>query len=240
MKSAAATYRAITALVLGIWLLSSALSPRTAEARTSRLKRAWFAVKRSVRRPLNFARAHMTRWADKLEARTPERFKGFVRKLRTATSPMALGKFTHQKFKADGKFLATYGVASSALGYLSLPVLLSTMSPAAVLGVRVAHNLVDAGVLLWRQHHLRTDRSQTLGDTWRQLGVELEGYAEKQRALNRRYLRLLEYKRAVKAEQRAARRQSAYGQGVQSPTFGLFPNAFTQTGPLRPAQSALP
>ena len=160
-------------------------------------------LKKSVGRKLCVARGYCTLAADRVEAALPKRLARGYGKLRLL-SPGHLAAFTGQKFKGDPLFLSSFGVAYPVATHLQIPAYIAMgMNPVAAVVVHEALEIpLGLGILAWRQHHLRKDRSQTFRGTLRSLGREHSEFARSRQQESRRFMK-----------QRArARQQGSLGQ----------------------------
>jgi len=147
-------------------------------------------VRKKIRRGVKIAKGYGTLAADKVQRVLPRRLgKGFA-KIRLA-APTTLGGFAGHMFKKDPLFLGSFGVAYPIAVHLQVPALMAMgMDPvSAVVVHEVAEIPVSLGILAWRQHHIRKDRSQTFGGTLKKMGKDYGQYAKKEQASSRRFIK---------------------------------------------------
>lgn len=146
-------------------------------------------IKAAVDRRILGLRLQCTRLADRLECKLPPRLRPAFEKLRLL-NPLSLAGFAAGKFRQDPVFLAGYGVISKAVDLVKLPLLLAGgVNPLVALAVdQVTGVPLTLGVIVWRQHHLRQDRSQTFRQTTRILFGEYRDFALARRAEDRQLL----------------------------------------------------
>lgn len=170
-------------------------------------------VKRKIRRGVKIAKGYGTLTADKIQASLPRRLsKGFAR-VRLA-APTNLGGFAGHKFKQDKLFLGSFGVAYPVATHMQIPAFVYLgMDPVTALVVHeVAEIPMSLGLLAWRQHHIRKDRSQGFGGTLKKLGKEYGEYAKKQQKSSRRFIK--GYRR-----QRKQNKLRAMSEGLRRPAL---------------------
>jgi hypothetical protein len=140
-------------------------------------------IKKVVDNRMLAFRARCTRIADRIECRLPAGLRPAFDKARYL-NPLTLSAFCVRKFKQDPIFLTAYGVVSTAVGYAVPPLLMA--AGVSAFPALVAHEVIGTpltlGVIAWRQHHLRQDRSQTFLQTARKLFGEYRDFALQRRA----------------------------------------------------------
>ena len=166
-------------------------------------------LKRSLARKLCVARGYCTLAADRVEKALPKRLAKGYSKLRLA-SPGHLAAFTGSKFKQDPLFLGSFGVAYPIATHLQIPAFIAMgMNPAAAL---VAHEVIEIplglGILAWRQHALRKDKSVGFGGTLKSLGKEHAEFARSRQQESRRFMK----QRAMNKQRAKARQQGSLQQ----------------------------
>lgn len=175
-------------------------------------------LKRKIRRGVNIAKGYGTIAADKIQRSLPRRLsKGFA-KIRLA-APTTLGGFAGSMFKKDPVFLGSFGVAYPVAVHAQVPALMYLgLDPVSAV---VVHEVVEIplslGILAWRQHHIRQDRSQTFGGTLKKMGTDYSAFAKKEQANSRRYIKA--YKRLKSRNQ--LRKLSAGLQNNPQPSLAL-------------------
>ena len=147
-------------------------------------------LRRSINRKLCVARGYCTLAADRLESKLPRRLATGYKKLRLL-SPGHLAAFSGHKFKRDPLFLSSFGVAYPVATHLQIPAFIALgMNPVAAV---IAHEVVEIplglGILAWRQHHLRKDKSQSFGGTLKALGREHSKFATARQQESRRFMK---------------------------------------------------
>ncbi len=171
-------------------------------------------VKRKIRRGVKIAKGYGTLAADKIQASLPRRLsKGFAKARMFA--PTSLGGFAGHKFSQDKLFLGSFGVAYPVATHLQIPAFVYLgMDPVTAV---VAHEVIEVplslGILAWRQHHIREDRSQSFGGTLKKLGKDYRDYAKKQQSNSRRFIK--NYKR-LRHQNRLRQMSGELGQAAQA------------------------
>lgn len=157
-------------------------------------------LKKSISRKLCVARGYCTLAADRIEKALPKKMANRYAKLRLA-SPGHLAAFTAQKFSQDPLFLSSFGVAYPIASHLQIPAFIAMgMNPAVALVLHEAVEIpVGLGILAWRQHALRKDKSQSFGGTLRTMGKEHAEFARSRQQESRRFM-----KRRAQARQRGS------------------------------------
>ena len=168
-------------------------------------------VKKAIKYKLCVARGFCTLAADRVERALPGRLGRGFHKARLL-SPGHLSAFAAKKFKQDPRFLAGFSVAFPLSMHAAVPVGISLgLNPVAAL---VLHEVLEPplalGILAWRQHHLRTDRSQTFRGTLRSLGTDYKAFAKVERKKSRRFM-------AQRARAKSSLRQLGRGLAVATP-----------------------
>jgi len=169
-------------------------------------------VKRAVGKRIRLLGGYTTLAADKLERKLPDRAGKAFHKLRLL-APGHLSGFAATKFKQDPVFLSGFGVAYPIAAHLQIPAFIALgMNPGVAL---VAHEITEIpmslGILTWRQHQLRKDRSQTFGQTLKGLGKEYKVFADKDMQRSRRMMR-----RYLKAKKARAQKPTARSRQVRT------------------------
>ena len=154
--------------------------------------------KKSIDRKLCVARGYCTLAADRIEGALPKPLARGYSKLRLA-SPGHLAAFTGHKFAKDPLFLSSFGVAYPIAAHMQVPVYIALgMNPVAAVAVHEAVEIpLGLGILAWRQHALRKDKSQTFGGTLKALGREHADFARDRQQESRRFMK----QRAQKKQQ---------------------------------------
>ena len=157
-------------------------------------------LKRKIRRGVKIAKGYGTIAADKIQRSLPRRLsKGFA-KVRLM-APTTLGGYAGSMFKKDPVFLGSFGVAYPIATHLQIPAFVYLgMDPVTALVVHEVTEIpLSLGILAWRQHHIREDRSQNFGGTLKKMGVDYRAFAKKEQASSRRYMKA--YKRLKQRNQ---------------------------------------
>jgi hypothetical protein len=176
--------------------------------------RAGRALKRAGEKAVyatHWAQGQMTCAADQLEHRLPPRLAKAFHHARTC-NPLAFSGFAARKFKQDPAFLTGYGVFSWGFSNLQTPLLIAMgMNAGLAVALRFATGVpMDIGVILWREHSRRDDRSRSFWGTVKQLGQEYRAYSSGRREANRRFI-----------EQHRAAQNSSARQGSARPSLYL-------------------
>ncbi len=137
--------------------------------------------------------ARCTQLADRVQASLPTTLVPTFEKARLL-SPLTLSSYAVKKFREDPVFLTGAGIGTMAAGYVALPAMVGLgVNPAAAFVIKqVVETPIEVGLIAWRQHELRSDRSQTLLGTLRGLGREYRAFATERREQNRRLATQLE------------------------------------------------
>lgn len=146
-------------------------------------------LKNAIDKRVQNLRLQCTRLADRVECRLPGRMRPAFQKLRLF-NPLTVSGFAARRFRQDPVFLASYGVISHAVDFVKMPLLLGAgVNPLVALAVdQVTGTPLTLAVIAWRQHHLRTDRSQTFRQTTRNLFGEYREFALARRAEDRQLI----------------------------------------------------
>ena len=157
-------------------------------------------LKRKIRRGVKIAKGYGTLTADKIQRALPSKLGNGFAKIRLA-APTTLGGFAGHMFKKDPLFLGTFGVAYPVAVHLQVPALMAVgMDPVSAV---VVHEVVEIplslGILAWRQHHIREDRTQSFGGTLKKMGKDYGAFARKEQASSRRFINA--YKRLKQRSQ---------------------------------------
>ena len=162
-------------------------------------------IKRAIKHKLRVVRGHCTLAADAVERALPGPLGRGYHHLRLL-SPGHLGSFAAFKFQQDRKFLIGFGITYPIVSQLQVPAMIYIgVNPfAALLVSEFIGKPISLGILAWRQHHLRSDRSRTFADTVRGLGTEYQSYAHNERSHARKFMKQrAQRKQRVRSKQRA-------------------------------------